>query len=338
MKMDAIITGESERVGLSIIDNNDVEHLIEMELNGQIKYHETDGYPDDPVDRTKVGNEHINQARRFAKYWVYRKRGYDTLDGWKNPDRITLAAIGLMALEASVAEEYLGELSQQLANLYTDTDPTVDVPEGVDPSSAVYRQDVYLGLDEEARSSYAAVLDEVSGFDLHVDGTDSDHSIISDTEVERLVDETDIDPSGLPTPEDGLFIEATSGVHIHWDDAMGQYHTQWGDQPDVDRDPDGRIELLAFEPDSIEELKRQAVRNLLCQVRDCYLAMGIAPPEQFRLLGHGRHAASTWYVHNDFYEDYYDPDANIKTWFEDHTPNNAYNTTVKTDEPAQTNN
>ncbi|MFW6321195.1 MAG: hypothetical protein ACOC0Z_05040 [Halohasta sp.] len=265
--------------------------------------HDQDAYPDDPADRTKAGNEHVNQARRFAKYWVYRQRGYETLNGWQNPDRITLAAIALKQLSPSAAEEYLGDLYQQFRSLHSDADPAVDVPDGVDPSRAVYKQDVYLGLDDRDAAAYAAALSETNDID-------------------------DLDAAELPTHDDGLFIESTSGVHVHWDDANGQYHTQWGDQPAFaeDRDPDGRLELLTFDPESITELKRQAVRNLLCQVRDCYLAMGIAPPERFRLLGHGRHDASTWYVHNDYYEDYYDPDADIETWFEEHTPENAYST------------
>ena len=303
--MEPDIIGENDSgIGVDVVDNNGCLHEISIEKESwDIVYHEADRYPDDPADRTKVGNEHVNQARRFAKYWVYRQRGYETLNGWQNPDRITLAAIALKQLSPSAIEESLGDLYQQFRSLHSDIDPAVDVPESVDPSHAVYQQDIYLGIDEVDAAAYATAL------------SDSD-------------DNSDFDTADLPAHEEGLFVESTSGVHVRWDDAAGQYHTQWGDQPavDDDRDPDGRLELLSFDPESITDLKRQAVRNLLCQVRDCYLAMGIAPPERFRLLGHGRHDASTWYVHNDTYEDYYDPDADIETWFEDHTPENAYGT------------
>jgi len=47
-------------------------------------------------------------------------------------------------------------------------------------------------------------------------------------------------------------------------------------------------------------------------------------------LGHGRHDASTWYVHNELYEAYYDPDAEVDTWYEDHTPVDAYEHTAET--------
>ena len=123
---------------------------------------------------------------------------------------------------------------------------------------------------------------------------------------------------------------------IHWDDVLGQYHTQWGDQPATERDPDARIEIFAFEPESMQELREQLVRNLLCQVRDCYLTMGIAPPRAVRILGHGRHDASTWYNHYDFYEEYFDPDAEIETWYEEHTPDNAYDRVSETETPDPT--
>ena len=304
--MDGKIIDENESgVGVDIVDNNDNLHEISIEKDSwKIVYHNSDKYSDDPAKRTKAGNEHINQARRFAKYWVYHQRGYDTLDGWQNPDRITLAATALMALDEPIAESYLDDLNQQLQSLYSNIDPAVEIPDSVDPTSAVYLYDLYLGMDDEDISAYA--------------------DLVSDLSVDELTDLSDAERNSLPSHNEGLFIESTAGPHIKWDTTGdGQYRTAWADQP-VDRDPDARIELLAFEPDSVVELKRQAVRNLLCQVRDCYLTMGIAPPEQFRLLGHGQHDASTWYVHNELYEAYYDPDAEVDTWFEEHTPEDAY--------------
>jgi len=187
----------------------------------------------------------INQARRFAKYWVYHQRGYDTLDGWQNPDRITLAATALMALDEPIAESYLDDLNQQLQSLYSNIDPAVEIPDSVDPTSAVYLYDLYLGMDDEDISAYA--------------------DLVSDLSVDELTDLSDAERNSLPSHNEGLFIESTAGPHIKWDTTGdGQYRTAWADQP-VDRDPDARIELLAFEPDSVVELKRQAVRT--CCVR-----------------------------------------------------------------------
>jgi len=104
--MNGKIIGEDEcDIGVFVTDNLDKSHQIEMNKHDGVIYaHDQDSYPDHPDNRTKAGNEHVNQARRFAKYWVYHQRGYDTLDGWQNPDRITLAATALMALDEPIAE------------------------------------------------------------------------------------------------------------------------------------------------------------------------------------------------------------------------------------------
>ncbi|WP_049896385.1 hypothetical protein [Natrialba chahannaoensis] len=52
--------------------------------------------------------------------------------------------------------------------------------------------------------------------------------------------------------------------------------------------------------------------------------MGIAPPEPFRIKGPGLADAVGWYNTGDFYEMYWNPDAEITTWFEEHTPDDAY--------------
>ncbi|ARS90728.1 hypothetical protein [Natrarchaeobaculum aegyptiacum] len=321
--MKAVVTGEGNGVvGVNLRDNGGVEHLIEMTHGGEITGHQQDGYPDDPDDRTEAGNEHVNQARRFARYWVYRKRGYDTLEPTKNPDQIAQAAVALTPLSADVANSFFGELYHHLRSIYTDAESSIRMPEGVTPEEAVYQQDIYLGMDSETASAYADILTDPHVVDLLEDEVAG--ATIDELDAEAIADAAGVDLESMPNIRDGALVEAVSGVHVHWDDALGQYHTQWGTQPDLEREPDARIEIFAYEPDSFVDLKTQLVRNLVCQVRDCYLAMGIAPPEQFRILGHGRHDASTWYSHYDFYDEYFDPDAEISTWYEEQTPENAY--------------
>ena len=155
--MKAVITGENdERVGINLLDNSDVEHVIEMEFDGTIKYHQQDGYPDDPDERTEAGNEHVNQARRFARYWVYRKRGYDTLKPVQNPDRIAQAAVVLQLLSVDAVERFFGELYQQFRAASTDGDRPITLPDGVGHREAVYQQDIYLGLDDQTSVAYEA--------------------------------------------------------------------------------------------------------------------------------------------------------------------------------------
>jgi len=86
--MRANITGENdERIGLYVYDSNDVEHWIEMEFDGEIKYHEQDGYPDDPHDRTLNERGRVLQARDFARHHVWQETEYEPFPVEKKPSR-----------------------------------------------------------------------------------------------------------------------------------------------------------------------------------------------------------------------------------------------------------
>ncbi|MDS0260518.1 hypothetical protein NDI56_14020 [Haloarcula sp. S1CR25-12] len=311
--MDGIITGENdERVGLSVIDNNDAEHVIEMEFDGKINYHEQDGYPDDPAERTNAENEHVNQARRYAKYYVYREKGYETLDPHRNPDRILGVALVAAGLSTDSVESYFGDLYRQVRSHSTDSPRPVTLPDGVSQANVTYQQDVYLGLDDRQVEMLEELLDvaEVREYlgDLARGGV-NDRSLLG-----LLADAHDIagkSGSDLPATAEDFWIEAVSGVHVHWDDAAGQYHTAWTDRPGIDREPDARIEMLPFEPENIDAFQQSLVRGLFCQVRDCYLGMGVTPPSEFRIQGMGSYDHATWYDYYDLYQPYHDPDADI---------------------------
>lgn len=342
--MRANIEGEDKNgCGIEVTDNNGVKHWVEIKYeNEKISYHEQDGYPDHPSDRTEAGNIHVNQARRFAKYWVYRKRGYETLAPTKNPDRITAVAVALTPLTSDAAETYLGDFYQHFQSLSGNVDSPIEMPTDVSPHDVVYQKDIYLGLEDETLGALAAniladpdVMD-LLGKSLTVDGTTPPEAEYVPTFEEVIAEAADRDLESVSSLSDGALIDSVSDIHVHWDDPPGQYHTQWGDQPAVDREPDARIEIFPFDPDSVIELKAQIARHLLCQVRDCYLVMGIAPPEPFRLLGYGRHKVTGWYNNHDFYEEYFDHTTKVDTWYEEHTPENAYGpggepTAVQTD-------
>ena len=327
--MKAVITGENEeRVGVNLRDNNDVEHVIEMEFDGEIKYHEQDGYPDDPGKRTSQEELHVAEARRFARYWVYRKRGYDTLDRWQNPDRLTVAALAVAPLTPNAAQTYFGDLYQQFRSIHGDAEPVVEMPDGLTPTDPVYQKEIYLSVEDETIAALAmdfltnpTVLDEIA---TTIDITERQSSTEPSALQQALSLVTDREVQKIAGLEDGLLIEAVSGIHLRWDDETGTYHTRKGRQPALDRDPDARTEIFQYNPDSITELKLQLARHLVCQVRDCYIVMGLAPPEPLRILGPGRFAASTWYEHRDYYDRYHDPTADISTWFEEYTPEGAY--------------
>ncbi|WP_363463265.1 hypothetical protein [Halogeometricum borinquense] len=328
-----IIGEDQEDIGALVTDNEGEQHQIEMhKKGGEIYAHDQDGYPDDPCERTRAGNIHVNQARRFAKYWVYRKRGYDTVPPTENPDRIIAAAIALTPLEPDTAETHLGDFYQHFQSITGTADSPVEMPEGVPEQGGgtVYQKDIYVGLEDETLGTIAAdiladpKLMELVSKSVGVGGETPVGAEYVPSFKELIAEASDRDPDSLPSLSEGLLLEATSGIHVHWDDPPGEYHTQWGDQPDLGRDPAARIEIFPFEPESITELQAQVARHLLCQIRDCYLTMGIAPPEQFRILGHGRHEATGLYASYDIYDEYFDPNAEIDTWYGENTPEGAY--------------
>jgi hypothetical protein len=82
------------------------------------------------------------------------------------------------------------------------------------------------------------------------------------------------------------------------------------------------VTLSPVEPGSLTDFQRQLVHHLKCQIRDCYVGMGIAPPEPVRVPGPGLYNFLARYQSLDLYQPYHDPDARIRRWQEPFTPEN----------------
>ena len=150
--MNANITGENdERVGLYVDDNDDIEHWVEIEFDGEIKYHEQDGYPDEPLKRTNREDELFSQARRYAKRYVYQNTDYDTLDFHRNPDRIAATLMTIYNMDSEEFEQQFVEFYQQVRS---HADDSVDRPVPIEsqrPSGepVIYKLDLYLDAEIE---------------------------------------------------------------------------------------------------------------------------------------------------------------------------------------------
>lgn len=144
--MDGLITGENdERIGLSVIDNNDIEHVIEMEFDGEIKYHEQDGYSDDPAERTANENEHVSQAREYARYHVWQETEYEPFPVERNLPGIQRVKAAIDALSTAAIEDYFEELYKQVKGRGPRTERPVPLPDVVDDGDYVaFLVDVYL--------------------------------------------------------------------------------------------------------------------------------------------------------------------------------------------------
>jgi len=316
--MDAEIIGKDDRgVGVNVVDNVKIEHTISVGFDGNVQGHGSDGYPDKTDDRTLEQNEHVAQAQRFAKYYVYRQRGHDTRPPLPNPDRISAVAAFVDALSPETFEEYFGDYYQQMLSEQDQAEPVVDVPEEARTNPLYYRKDVYLNLSHEALHSVVTDSDQSAFETLQTAASDGRSSLsnlvqkLTDQQVDNNVDEHSLADA---------FTEAVSGVHVMWSPANNQTETIETDLPDIDRKPDARFELPPYEPDSLEEFRDTLLYHLKCQIRDCYLTMGVAPPEELRIQGPGWFDRSTWFQHYDVYEPYHRTDVDITNWQVQHTP------------------
>lgn len=310
--MEASIIGEDEQdIGTKVVDANGVEHQIEMhKKDGEIYAHAQDGYPDDPSKRDPAEGEHVEQARRYARHHVYEKRGYDTLPEGENPDRIGGVLLAIQTLSDAEFEEWFGDIYAQLAaDHHGDLTRPVEVPpEAQNAQVVVFEQGVYLRQDLETIERRAAeqlpsVLDKLE--DL-LDGVD-----LTDRGLTGIFEAVDPRQSFDTMPEvevEGLDIDEVSGIHVFYPSG-GEWHRVWGDRPD--RTVDATIQMEPGELEDIETFRLMLTHHLMCQIRDCYLGMGVEPPEAYRLVGRGLWTYTTRFNNLDFYENYHDYSAEV---------------------------
>ncbi|QIB72817.1 hypothetical protein G3I44_00040 [Halogeometricum borinquense] len=312
--MEAEIKGELEEgIGLTIIDNREKEHKMVVGFDGKIKAHKTDSYPD-PADRTFKQDETFSQARRFARWHVYREKGYDTVPNPDNPDRIAAVLLALLGLDDQQFDQYFGMLYEQMASHErADVAPVLDLPEEVySEEFIVYKQNVYL------EESLEAMQDQLTQPATEVFGEENLQEFLEETgdglvaKARSLIgggtDEAEdaSDESSIPGAD--LSIADVSGLDTMYSTPEG-YKTIEGEDP-VNREPDARIETLPVGY-TREQFRYHVGHNLICQIRDCFVSMGVEPPAQYRLLGHGKFKYSAKYRDFDFYPDYWDYEANI---------------------------
>lgn len=318
--MQAEIIGEDDvDIGTEVVDNNGANHQIEMhKSDGSIYAHHCNAYADEPKDRTLEENQHNEQARRYAKFYVYYERGYETVPRSARPEHIDAVRRAITALSPAEFQEFFGGTYQQLKSHFDDgVNRPVDLPADVpDENAILYKQDVYLGIDIE----HDAIVDEAQtiaaeyGFDLSNGPDTRVLTELSREEVQRwetfadeLTDTTDETDADL---EPDLQHGAVSGLHVAYP-KHGDLLTDRAEDP-FDRDPDATLELIPIDHDSIEAFRSFLEHHLRCQVRDRFVSMGVVPPEPYRVLGMGTFTAYRRYTTYDMYPELHSTDADIE--------------------------
>lgn len=308
--MEADIEDEIEEgVGLRVIDNREMEHRMVVGFDKEIKAHKTNGYPK-PTERTNEEDESFSQARRFARYHVYREKGYDTIPNPENPDRIAAVLLAILDLGKEEFDRHFRTLFEQVASHdFPEIEPPLDLPPGVYSQEAlVYKQHVYLEEDletiqEQLQQPASEILDEDVVDDFLSAGKPSPGSGSGGfmSAVNSLLGGTD------DTVD--LTIEGVSGIDTMYYEDTNDDRTIEGEDP-FDREPDATIELIPARFDE-DVFGFYFCHNLLCQIRDCFIGMGLEPPSQYRTLGHGQYKYTGKYRHFDFYPDYWNPEADV---------------------------
>ncbi|MCL9812041.1 hypothetical protein [Natranaeroarchaeum aerophilus] len=290
--MQAEIVGEDDKgLGVDIVDNNGAEHHVGMNFEGEIKFHQCDAYADKAANRTDNENEHNAQARRFARYHVYRERGYQTLDAWEIPESILLTAGVIDRLTQEEFEEHFGAYYQQFrSTVEDDVEPVVEPVEEKADGLSVYLQYVSLDVD---------LVDVLTTEECEA----LEQSLAEETDPGALFDQ-------LGDAVESLDLADFSIVNTSELGTLYQTHTDEVENPPFYPDhvsPDARLELSPIDPPWKEYLPPEGfqtlvVHHLLCQVRDCYLRMGLEPPEGVRVLGLGKYRQTVRSEHLGCYE------------------------------------
>lgn len=158
--MKATIDGEREtdegetRIGIRVEDNQGVEHGIEMDELGEINVHQQDGYPDKPSNRTPEENEHVSQARRYARYYVARETEYDVLSWERDTASMDRVKTAIESLDDEEFEQHFGTYFDQINSRLPGVKAPVSEPDAVDDDEFVlYMLDVYLDESDQIEAT-----------------------------------------------------------------------------------------------------------------------------------------------------------------------------------------
>ncbi|ELZ89533.1 hypothetical protein C453_00615 [Haloferax elongans ATCC BAA-1513] len=145
-----IIDKDNRGIGVSVTDNNGVEHTVAVGFDGDIQGHSQDGYGDQPENRTPDENEHVSQARRRARYHVYQETEFTPFPPEENLPGIKKVKQAIEDLSVEEFESYFSDAYDQVLSNHPSVTPPVPHPESVPQNGyLLYLIDVYLNDNDE---------------------------------------------------------------------------------------------------------------------------------------------------------------------------------------------
>lgn len=335
--MDATIVGEDDSSVAVDVTDGDALHHVGFGADGTVRFHSCDEFPDE-ADRTPHQQLRYERARRYAGLHAFREREFEVfgraegLEAMENPDRLTATAVAVASLPTDTLDETLDDFVRQVSSHWSDHDPVVEPPEGLDSDEpTVVEQDVYLDLESSGARAYASATEQ-DGFLSSLETATATKEDGEDEEDEEgaLPERDDADPiewveaaleaNGVDA-SDQLLTElvepSVAGVgplRVRPEDPGAEAAEQDGDAPDLQRPPDA---TLAVRPGaeafgSLEEFRATVVDHLRRRIRDCYVATAQVPPADARVLGPGITAYTDEYRTRELLQSYHDPDESVE--------------------------
>ncbi|ELZ89535.1 hypothetical protein C453_00625 [Haloferax elongans ATCC BAA-1513] len=312
-------------VELRITDHEDTAHHLTLSADGMVEDHWHDQSLPDGQSRSLGDEERLARVERFAKYYLTRTTDADVLSPYSStdqiadPDRLAVATLLVGAMSQETLASHLQPCYDQLTAHRRNDNPPVAPPQATrDTPWQLVEQDVHLTLDSEEIRQLSDVLTEMNALgeirhalDVRPDRDDSDLF----ARLTRLLSTAGTTSAGDASSEQ--FLRVSAPLRVHWNTDDGPTCVEYGDSTASDGDATlaARIQLTpAHTPIiSMAAFQRTLVDHLRCQIRDCYVGMGLRPPADTQVTGHGIAACTDRYDRADQLQNYHNEHA-ILDW------------------------
>lgn len=313
--MQATILSQDSPFELAVTDSDGAVHEVTIQQDGTVTEHSVDGQPLE-ARQAPGRSERDRQVLRFGKYYLYRKQGETLLSPYTSPDQITypervavaILVLGGMSLETVEAE--FETLYYQRKRAVTDAPAPIEPPANGQECTRI-EQDIHLSVPADRLQALLDVMIELEAFgglrqllDMCPNKDDSQLS----NRLARII-------GSEPTEADsvGGLLSSKSAIRVHWE-TEGMKQVEYGPGTGSEHGTLAvRIQLpVSSKPiRSVDAFHRLLIDHLRCQLRDCYIGMGLAPPRDLQIRGPGIASLSNVFVESNEYQRYDSPEAVI---------------------------